>query len=113
MLNCKNLALIDLSHNYLVDLNYDFADFHALKSIYLHVNYIADFNVNIFSYFIFLFFISFIYLFFSKIFVFIYFFWQENPLFIRIFIIILGFEENQMPEYELADHPWKPIRNCR
>ena len=46
MFNCKNLAWIDLSHNYLQDLNYDFSDFPNLKSLYLHVNVIADFNVN-------------------------------------------------------------------
>jgi hypothetical protein len=43
--NCKNLAWIDLSHNYLTDLNYDFSDFENLKSMYLHCNYIADFKV--------------------------------------------------------------------
>ena len=46
MFNCKNLAWIDLSHNYLQDLNYDFGDFPNLKSLYLHVNFIADFNVK-------------------------------------------------------------------
>ena len=46
MINCKNLAWIDLSHNYLTDLNYDFSDYQNLKSLYLHVNYISDFNVN-------------------------------------------------------------------
>ena len=46
MSGCKNLAWIDLSHNYLTDLNYDFADFPNLVSFYLHVNYISDFSVQ-------------------------------------------------------------------
>ena len=48
MHNTKYLGWIDLSHNYLTDLNYDFSDFPDLKSVYLHCNYIADFKVNFF-----------------------------------------------------------------
>ncbi len=45
MSGCKNLAWIDISHNYLTDLNYDFSDFPNLVTLYLHVNYISNFNV--------------------------------------------------------------------
>jgi len=50
MPECRNLTWIDLSHNYLTDLNYDFIDFPQLKSIYLHSNYIADFSVTFFKF---------------------------------------------------------------
>ena len=49
MLNCKNLTWIDLSHNYLTVLNYDFSDLPNIKCLYLHVNYIADFNVFLYN----------------------------------------------------------------
>ena len=42
MENARNLQWIDISHNYLVNLDYDFADFPHLKTLYLHCNYIAD-----------------------------------------------------------------------
>lgn len=42
MLNCKNLAWIDLAHNYLTQINYSFNDFPHLKTLYLHANYIAN-----------------------------------------------------------------------
>jgi len=38
----KKLQWIDISHNYLTNLDYDFTDFPQLKTIYLHCNYIAD-----------------------------------------------------------------------
>ncbi|MFO0131209.1 MAG: leucine-rich repeat domain-containing protein [bacterium] len=41
MFNCKNLAWIDLSHNYLTSINYAFTDFPNLKTLYLHANYIS------------------------------------------------------------------------
>lgn len=37
-----NLCWIDLSHNYLEKLDYDFSDVPNLKSLYLHCNYISD-----------------------------------------------------------------------
>lgn len=40
----KGLQWIDLSHNYLTNLDYDFNDFTMLKTIYLHCNYLADFT---------------------------------------------------------------------
>ena len=49
MNGCKNLAWIDLSHNYLIDLNYDFIDFPNLVTLYLHCNYISNFNVSKFK----------------------------------------------------------------
>ena len=49
MEGCKNLAWIDLSHNYIVDLecvefdlNQDFTEFPNLHSLSLHCNYIKD-----------------------------------------------------------------------
>ena len=47
MFNCKNLAWIDLSHNYLTSINYAFTDFPNLKTLYLHANYIAQISVNL------------------------------------------------------------------
>jgi hypothetical protein len=38
------LQWIDLSHNYLQNLDYDFADFPKLKSLYLHCNYLYSFD---------------------------------------------------------------------
>jgi len=35
---------VDLSHNFLETLDYDFSDFPNLKSLYLHANYIYDLN---------------------------------------------------------------------
>ena len=48
VLNCKNLCWIDLSHNYLTHINYDFSDFVNLKTLYLHANYIAKIEVYYF-----------------------------------------------------------------
>lgn len=57
MYDCHNLAWIDLSHNYLVNLNYvklhifsfkitffkkNFKEFPNLRTLYLHCNYIKD-----------------------------------------------------------------------
>ena len=42
MENPRQLQWIDISHNYLTSLDYDFADFPHLKTIYLHCNYISD-----------------------------------------------------------------------
>ena len=42
MNNCKNLAWIDLVHNFLTTVNYSFADFPNLKTLYLHANFIAQ-----------------------------------------------------------------------
>jgi hypothetical protein len=42
MENPRQLQWIDISHNYLTNLDYDFADFPHLKTVYLHCNYIAD-----------------------------------------------------------------------
>ena len=38
----RRLQWIDISHNYLVQLDYDFADFPRLKTFYIHCNFIAD-----------------------------------------------------------------------
>ena len=37
-----NLLWIDVSHNYLTTLDYNFSDFNSLKTLYLHCNFIAD-----------------------------------------------------------------------
>lgn len=42
MEDCNKLQWIDLSHNYLTKLNYNFSDFPNLKSLYLHCNYLYD-----------------------------------------------------------------------
>eukprot|EP00825_Cyclidium_porcatum_P042223 TRINITY_DN5736_c0_g1_i4.p1 TRINITY_DN5736_c0_g1~~TRINITY_DN5736_c0_g1_i4.p1 ORF type:complete len:336 (-),score=86.95 TRINITY_DN5736_c0_g1_i4:246-1253(-) len=42
MTNFEQLQWLDLSHNYLVALNYDFKELTQLKSLYLHCNYIKD-----------------------------------------------------------------------
>ncbi len=42
--NWEMLQWIDLSHNYLMKLDYDFADFPNLKTLYLHCNYLASFD---------------------------------------------------------------------
>ncbi|KRW99018.1 hypothetical protein PPERSA_11619 [Pseudocohnilembus persalinus] len=38
----KNLQWIDLSHNYIESLDYNFADLPNLKSLYLHCNYLSN-----------------------------------------------------------------------
>ena len=40
--NCHNLQWIDISHNYLVKLDYDFVDFPHLKTFYVHCNFLSD-----------------------------------------------------------------------
>lgn len=42
MENARNLQWIDISHNYLVNLDYNFEDFPHLKTLYIHCNFIAD-----------------------------------------------------------------------
>lgn len=42
MKNYDQLQWLDLSHNYLTTLNYDFKDLKNLKSLYLHCNYLKD-----------------------------------------------------------------------
>ncbi len=37
-----NLQWIDVSHNYLVHLDYDFEHFPHLKTLYIHCNFIFD-----------------------------------------------------------------------
>lgn len=37
-----DLQWIDLSHNYLITLDYNFSDFPILKTLYLHCNFIID-----------------------------------------------------------------------
>lgn len=44
MLDNYKLQWIDLSHNYLVDLDLDFSVLSHLSSLYLHCNYIKDLN---------------------------------------------------------------------
>lgn len=44
MTTFQNLQWIDLSHNYLETLDYDFQDIPQLKMLYLHCNYIYDMN---------------------------------------------------------------------
>jgi Leucine-rich repeat (LRR) protein len=44
MPECKNLQWIDLSHNYLEKLDYNFQGFPQLRTLYLHCNYLADLN---------------------------------------------------------------------
>jgi Leucine-rich repeat (LRR) protein len=40
--NARHLQWIDISHNYLVTLDYSFEDFPHLKTLYLHCNFVAD-----------------------------------------------------------------------
>lgn len=40
----KNLQWVDLSHNYLQRLDYDFQDYPQLRTLYLHCNYLYDLN---------------------------------------------------------------------
>lgn len=40
----QNLQWVDLSHNYLMQLDYDFSDFPNLKTLYLHCNYLHSFD---------------------------------------------------------------------
>lgn len=44
MPNHKELQWLDLSHNYLQKLDYDFADFKQLRTLYLHCNFLYDLN---------------------------------------------------------------------
>jgi Leucine-rich repeat (LRR) protein len=44
MENCTNLQWIDVSHNYLLSLDYNFKDFPHLKTLYLHCNFLFDLN---------------------------------------------------------------------
>ena len=37
-----NLQWLDLSHNYLQTIDYNFEDSPQLRTLYLHCNYIAD-----------------------------------------------------------------------
>lgn len=36
------LQWIDLSHNYIEKIDYDFKEFSVLKTLYLHENYISE-----------------------------------------------------------------------
>jgi hypothetical protein len=40
----KNLQWLDLSHNYLQKLDYDFSDFPHLRTLYLQCNFLYDLN---------------------------------------------------------------------
>ena len=42
MPNFKSLQWVDLSHNYLEVIDYDFKEVPALRTLYLHCNYIHD-----------------------------------------------------------------------
>jgi Leucine-rich repeat (LRR) protein len=42
MWDCSKLGWIDLSHNQIEKLDYDFSDFPNLKCLYLHKNYLYD-----------------------------------------------------------------------
>ena len=42
MTNSHRLQWLDVSHNYLTHLDYNFQDFPQLKTLYLHCNFIAD-----------------------------------------------------------------------
>lgn len=44
MNNWDMLQWVDLSHNYLMTLDYDFTDFPNLKTLYLHCNYLHSFD---------------------------------------------------------------------
>lgn len=44
MNNWDQLQWVDLSHNYLMKLDYDFSDFPNLKTLYLHCNFIYLFD---------------------------------------------------------------------
>lgn len=44
MTNWDMLQWVDLSHNYLMKLDYDFVDFPSLKALYLHCNYLYSFE---------------------------------------------------------------------
>lgn len=40
----KNLQWLDLSHNYIQKLDYDFKEFPWLRTLYLHCNFLYDLN---------------------------------------------------------------------
>lgn len=42
MESAHNLQWIDVSHNYLISIDYNFAHFPHLKTLYLHSNYLFD-----------------------------------------------------------------------
>ena len=42
--NFQSLQWIDLSHNYIQNLDYDFNDFPQLRTLYLHCNFLSSFN---------------------------------------------------------------------
>lgn len=42
--NWEMLQWVDLSHNYLMQIDYDFRDFPNLKTLYLHCNYLHSFD---------------------------------------------------------------------
>lgn len=42
MPNHTNLQWLDLSHNYLQTIDYDFEHYPQLRTLYLHCNYIVD-----------------------------------------------------------------------
>ena len=44
MTRWDKLQWVDLSHNYLMKLDYDFQDFPTLKTLYLHCNYLYSFD---------------------------------------------------------------------
>ena len=39
-----NLQWLDISHNYLQHLDYDFSHYPHLRTVYLHCNFLYDFN---------------------------------------------------------------------
>ena len=42
MPNHTNLQWLDLSHNYLQTIDYNFEDYPQLRTLYIHCNFIAD-----------------------------------------------------------------------
>lgn len=40
--NISNLQWIDVSHNYLTSLDYNFKEFPHLKTLYIHCNFIVE-----------------------------------------------------------------------
>ena len=39
-----NLQWLDISHNYLQHLDYDFSDYPHLRTLYIHCNFLYDLN---------------------------------------------------------------------
>lgn len=44
MPNFKNLQWLDISYNYLQTIDHDFKEYPHFKTLYIHCNYLSDWN---------------------------------------------------------------------